>query len=273
MDIYGILLSKPHNIHHLQRYYRFIILCKEHNLKNRIVKKSKKNPDGYYMETHHICPKAPDLFPEYKNLRVYAWNLVNLTARQHFIAHKMLYKVYGGSQIKALMLMIKHAKKHENVVHVTSAEYENMKKAFRVYNITQMSGSGHWSHRPGKIHNTKISHPKGFKGKKHTIDSKLSIGSKQIGSLNHFYGKSHNDASKNILREKRKSKIWITNGQIDKQIKNEDKIPDGFTRGRTNGTARGKRWITNGVVDKQIHNTDNLPPGFIFGRSNYILQN
>ena len=83
-DVYTILQSKPHNLHYLNRYWKFIQYYQE-------------NPttSNEYLEEHHICPKAKDLFPEYKNLSKYPWNKIKLTIRQHIIAHYMLMKAYS----------------------------------------------------------------------------------------------------------------------------------------------------------------------------------
>ena len=96
MDIYLILSSKPHNPHYLKRYIRFIKQCQQ------------KNVDySGYVEKHHICPKADDMFPEYINFNLNSWNCAILTARQHFIAHLMLWKLFPrfSSQLKALNYM------------------------------------------------------------------------------------------------------------------------------------------------------------------------
>ena len=90
IDIYAILSSKPHNQHYLKRYWKFIQYC---------INDNKRLTDSDYIEKHHICPKAKDLFPEYNKS---AWNTVKLTANQHIIAHIMLWKAYGGSQALAL---------------------------------------------------------------------------------------------------------------------------------------------------------------------------
>lgn len=83
MDIYSILSSKPHNPHYLHKYIRFINNCQLKNV-------------GYkgYTERHHICPKASDMFPEYKSFTQHPWNCVQLTLKQHYIAHLLLYKSY-----------------------------------------------------------------------------------------------------------------------------------------------------------------------------------
>ena len=84
MDIYAILSTRPHNPHYLNRYIRFIRDCQQKNL-------------GFegYTEKHHICPKS--LFPEYKSLSKHPWNNATLNARQHFIAHWILWKAYPDS--------------------------------------------------------------------------------------------------------------------------------------------------------------------------------
>lgn len=92
--IFKILSSKRHNPHHLKRYIKFIEWCKS------------INNVSMYTESHHICPKAKDLFPEYKSFGEFPWNLIQLTTHQHIIAHVMLWKIYGMSQVKALDAML-----------------------------------------------------------------------------------------------------------------------------------------------------------------------
>jgi hypothetical protein len=85
-----ILKTKPHNEHHLNRYIRFINDCVAKN----------KSVQLDYSEKHHICPKAKDMFPEFKSLKQYPWNCAVLSFRQHLIAHYMLLKAYKSqSQI------------------------------------------------------------------------------------------------------------------------------------------------------------------------------
>lgn len=50
-------------------------------------------------------PKATDMWPEYTSLSKHRWNKSLLTERQHFIAHKLLWKALGGSQIHAFWMM------------------------------------------------------------------------------------------------------------------------------------------------------------------------
>lgn len=65
-------------------------------------RKAKPKPQGY-TERHHIVPRSlgggdePD-------------NLIDLTAEDHFFAHLLLAKAYGGRQWAALIIMLKPAR-------------------------------------------------------------------------------------------------------------------------------------------------------------------
>ncbi len=117
MDIYTILSSKPHNPHYLKRYVAFIKNCKlkntEHNIK---------------IHKHHICPRAKDMFPEYKSFANHKWNCAKLTPRQHFIAHILLWKMYPNflSPMNAIWQM-----KHKNKESVNSKLYESLINDYR----------------------------------------------------------------------------------------------------------------------------------------------
>jgi len=61
----------------------------------------KRDPIGGYVERHHIKPKS--LFPE---LRDDPDNLVILSAREHFVAHLLLAKMFGGVMMFAAQAML-----------------------------------------------------------------------------------------------------------------------------------------------------------------------
>lgn len=94
MNIYDILASKPHNPHYLKRYIRFIKSCQNNSFQNE-----------KYFESHHICPKSKDLFPEFSSFKIHSWNEIVLPARHHYIAHLLLWKSFGGNQTKAFIMM------------------------------------------------------------------------------------------------------------------------------------------------------------------------
>lgn len=121
MNIYTILSSKPHNPHYLNRYIKFIeSFSFQHSIKS-------------VTEEHHICPKSKDLFPEYISFKNFPWNKINLTKRQHFIAHYLLSNAYRGKQIYAFWAMVNKQSPSGDRVRdykVTSRTYETAKNNF-----------------------------------------------------------------------------------------------------------------------------------------------
>lgn len=67
--------------------------------------------DGYY-EIHHIIPRSMGGSDN-------ASNLVHLTGREHFVAHLLLAKIYGGPMLTALWAM-----KNRTNVRMASRTYE-----------------------------------------------------------------------------------------------------------------------------------------------------
>lgn len=112
MDIEQVLKSIDHNAHYLSKYITFIKKCQHLN-------------ECYtgMMERHHICPKANDMFPQYKSFRENPWNLANLTPRQHFIAHLMLWKAYKN---RSTTLTVYYMKKI-NGVKMNGRIYQTLK--------------------------------------------------------------------------------------------------------------------------------------------------
>lgn len=88
-------------------YQYFKLICK------RIEQPLTK--DDCYVEEHHIIPKSECGTND-------AWNLVNLTAREHYVAHKLLYKIYNDEKM-ALAFLLMSDRLHNN----NSKMYENAK--------------------------------------------------------------------------------------------------------------------------------------------------
>lgn len=98
-----------------------------------------KNSNNDYVERHHILPKC--LFPEYKRS---SWNVVKLSAKQHFIAHILLYKMFEkntkgyGKMLTASLRMKMHNTDNR---YVNSKLYEQVKIKFGKY----ISETQRWS--------------------------------------------------------------------------------------------------------------------------------
>ena len=91
--------------------------------KNRLV-------DGY-TEKHHILPKSMGGSNQ-------AFNIVKLTAREHFLAHWLLFKIYKTpSMAKAFRLMLDVSKKpHSKTYEIAKTIYA---KSLSVFNLGDKS--------------------------------------------------------------------------------------------------------------------------------------
>lgn len=113
MDYLILFNSFEVNPHYLNRYLHFVLNCTP-NLND-------------YSEKHHILPKS--LFPEFKTNPE---NLIRLTARQHFIAHWILSKVFikykqRCSMLKAFNRMTTVSKTNSGRLTVSSKLFEQAK--------------------------------------------------------------------------------------------------------------------------------------------------
>jgi len=87
---------------------------------NNLIQKAQLRiaPNGY-VEKHHILPKSLGGSDDLKNL-------VTLTAREHFLAHLLLAKHYGGTQWTAVVLF-----KTKKRTYLNSRLYEKAKTESR----------------------------------------------------------------------------------------------------------------------------------------------
>lgn len=132
--------------------------------------------ESEYTETHHIHMKCLGGGEE-KN------NLVRLTAREHFLCHLLLTKIYKNDKnfyhksVKAFFMMVNYSENNDarNCIKINSKIYERLKKDLAICMSKEQKGKGN----------------------------------SQFGTC------------------------WINNGLVDKKIKKEELLPEGFTYGRS----------------------------------------
>lgn len=79
----------------------------------------KKSKD-LYTELHHIVPRCLGGTDE-------SGNLVRLTTREHFLAHKLLVRIHGTRELRYALFLMGHSREG---VHLTSREFEDLRKCY-----------------------------------------------------------------------------------------------------------------------------------------------
>ena len=110
---------------------------------NNIIEKYKQlnlqKKNGIYLETHHIIPRCVGGKDE-------KLNLVNLPAREHFICHLLLPKIYKKTQFEyklwnAINRFI-HGNNMKNKIKITSNQYRIIKENYSKFCKIQYKGEG-----------------------------------------------------------------------------------------------------------------------------------
>jgi group I intron endonuclease len=219
---------------------------------NNLIERGKKRVLTGYTETHHIIPKCVG---GTNNI----WNLVKLTAKEHFICHLLLCKIYPGNKklIFALWNMCNVKRDYQKRYQVNSSLYNLIREEYSNY----ISG----------INNPNF-------GKKLTNEHKnkisLSMKGKYVGNKNSFFGKTHSDETKDIIRKKilekkhsdetkekmsisHKNKLWYYNdkGEHLRTFFDDPRIiSEGWKKGRLFGKeisflANEKRKLKYSIVE------------------------
>lgn len=85
---------------------------------SKAIKENRSKGDNIYYELHNILPKS--LFPLWKTKKS---NLVLLTAREHFICHKLLTKIFPSKEMYFALISFIGNKN----VHISSREIERLR--------------------------------------------------------------------------------------------------------------------------------------------------
>lgn len=186
------LTKKSRNSHNLNRYINFILHC---------IKLGNDRSD--YYEKHHILPSS--LFPEYSKFTDAPWNIIKLTAREHYLCHWMLAKCIGGKMWYAFSAMSMQTKHHKRNNHrKNSTFYESSKKHLSIE--VKKSMKLYWTSDRRKQKSEEMTKNNHFKGKKHTEEFKSWLSKKRSGKNAFFYGKKRPDHSK-LMKVLMKGKI------------------------------------------------------------------
>lgn len=208
---------------------------------NRLIERAQNRTLEGYKEIHHIIPKC--LGGEDKEE-----NLVELTAREHFLCHMLLCEIYPNNRDLwyALFLMSINKNKREGRKYkVTSREYERIKLEWNKHSKGRKKPKGFGDKIKSKERNKKIGianskpKPKGF-GESH---SKKMKGRKKPKG---FSQKIINRNSKPIIQYDKKMnfiKEWKNAVEAGQQLKiNKSTINAVARQNGINHSAGGFIW-------------------------------
>lgn len=231
---------------------------------------------GEYYEQHHILPKS--LFPLWNKRKN---NLILLTAREHFICHMMLDKIYPTSNMFMALWRLVNNRQNSYCIK-NSRKYEQIKKQISEktkewYKHNPNTGRHYYNNGikcifikgdcpkgfiPGRIisdehrnklqeANKKREYPKGEKHWNH--NKSLSTEHKKILITCRIGTKHSNEAKEKMSRSAigRKCSEEVKQ-KLSKMYKNQKCI------------NKGKKWFTNDIVDVMMYK---CPEGFKPGRS------
>jgi len=164
--------------------------------------------NGNYFEGHHIIPKSKGGSGN-SNRPKNNPNIVLLTAREHFLAHWLLWRIYRDRQTSLSFHKMLSINKNQNRI-TSSRGYQEAKESFRLTNLGNQYGKG----------KTKVISDEQKK------KQSLIMKGKYVGSKNPFFNKKHSEETKEKIRKSRegidKDKIWNYNGK--KIILKDNKI-------------------------------------------------
>ena len=254
-----------------------------------------------YTEKHHIIPKcylSESLWDDSENL-------IELRARDHYVAHELLWKALQDNKMTFAFMRMTHSKQNGFIHWISAIEYEELRKYFCKYIGEQLKGElnfnwekewteaeleslskavkktiysmskeersikyGHWKGVP--CSNERKEYMRAlYKGRKNSPESieKMRLAKK---------GKLFTEEHKRHLSEAHKGKPSNRKGAhlTEEQKKhlsliNRGKKQSAETIEKRMKAMRGLIWINNGVSNKRVHEyeiTEWIKEGWSYGR-------
>lgn len=182
---------------------------------NRAIMRQHTNPLQGYKEKHHILPKSMGGGGDWKNL-------VELTAREHFLAHWMLWRIHRNKQMAFAFTYMRYGNDKQPDKYYSSKGFEAARKAVSEVQtgttmpqgqkdkISQtlkgrpspMKGKVPWNKGVPRSKETKEKLRLASTGRKYSEDTKRKLSEINSGEGNGFYGKNHTEETIKKMREK-----------------------------------------------------------------------
>jgi hypothetical protein len=187
-----------------QRIYNQLMTRAKSELDIRIAKKA----IGNYFEGHHIIPRC--LGGTGKSNNIKHDNIAILTAREHFLAHWLLHRIYPDNNkiTHAFWQMCSWKRTYQYRITPNSRVYQEAKQSIALITSKRFKGCIVPEERKNRISNT-------LKGRKrpNSVGQKISMTQKGREGTH-------------------KGWITVTDGISEKRIKSIEDCPAGWIRGR-----------------------------------------
>ena len=205
---------------HVSRYLKFIS-SRPYRGELRYYKKEK----GFHI--HHIIPLAMGGDETQKE------NLVKLTPREHYIAHLILWKAYGGKMAYAFRRMQGFGK-------ITSRQYENLRFETSTLSRSRLLGIPLTAEHKQKISQTRLS--------MHIVSSREQIEKQRAKNTGRKLSEETKLKMKEAQKARRKRELIenrrpkLTEAQRENlRLKNTGKVMSEETKQKISATEKGKK--------------------------------
>ena len=160
---------------------------------NEIIENRKNNTPNCYFENHHIIPRCLGGIDS-------KYNIISLTAREHFICHHLLTKIYNTGESHSKVCLAFYWMCNIKKVKLNNRLYEKL----RFYHKLNAKIQGHKN-----------------KGQKRTEEFKRRISLATKGKNNPMFGKNHTQKVKNIISLKNKGNKYAKGAVRTQEMKNK----------------------------------------------------
>ncbi len=188
---------------------------------NDLIESAKLRPNlpllNGYTEKHHIIPRSMG-GSDSKD------NIVSLTAREHFVAHWLLWRIHRNKEMACAFSMMANSKNNES--YFSSKGYEIARKAF----IKTQIGSKHTEQTRRKI---SLAH-KGKKQKRHSEETKRKMSESHKGFV-------PSEENRRKTSESNKNRIWSEESRQKLREHNKGRVLSEETRRKISESKRKKK--------------------------------
>ena len=179
-------------------------------------------PDGEYGEVHHIVPKSEGGSDEPDNL-------VKLTAREHYVAHLLLARIYNDASMWAAIMMMSSCKGKKRQYRVSSRLYQNARSSFAEHHSKVMKQIANTPWFRSLMSNAHKGKPPHNEGKPCSEEQKEKLRQANLGKKQSEETKRKRNAKLKGHPSFNAGMKWWNNGNEERMCR---ECPEGWVAGR-----------------------------------------